>query len=250
MFSQGKKSRTYSKRNIHGHVVDEIGSRIVSGKWLPGATLPNESMLCEQLEVSRTALREALKTLAAKGMIEPRPKTGTRIRPRDEWNMLDPDVLAWIFSPGPDLGYAADLFEMRRIFEPAAAGLAALRRSDEMLTNIEQAFSDMVLAGEDIDAYVGPDLRFHQLILKASGNKLLAPLGNIIESALAASFKTSSSYPGAIQASRPLHKKVLDAIRARDQAGAENAVRQLIDSARSDIEEILDPNRDEIASQA
>lgn len=240
MLNKGTKSRTYTRRNIHGHVVYELGMRIVRGEWQPETTLPNESTLCEQLEVSRTALREAMKTLAAKGMIEPRPKTGTRIRLRDEWNMLDPDVLAWIYSPGPNLGNANNLFEMRRIFEPAAAGLTALRHDSEMLAKIEQAYDDMVEAGDDLDAGVEPDLRFHQSILKASGNELLAPLGNIIESALVASIKVSSSVPDAHSTFIPLHKKVLDAIRVRDQAGAESAMLELLDRARSDLNIILE----------
>ena len=112
------QQRTYSRRSLHGQVANEIAQRIMSGEFAPGTILPNEAEFSVRLKVSRTALREAIKVLAAKGLVESRPKIGTRIRPRDHWNMLDPDVLAWQFATDNVTRFADDLFEVRQIIEP------------------------------------------------------------------------------------------------------------------------------------
>ena len=154
--------------------------------------LPNESDLSTQFSVSRTALREAIKVLAAKGLVESRPKTGTRVRPRGEWNMLDPDLLAWQFATQPMEQLAKDLFEIRQIIEPAAAAMAAERADEDQRKAISGAFADME-AAPDGDASVEPDLRFHQSILAASNNEFLQPLGALIETAMASSFRITNN---------------------------------------------------------
>lgn len=250
MFSKRGNSRTFSRRSIHGQIAHEIGQRILCGDFAPGAVLPNEAAFSLELKISRTALREAIKVLAAKGLVESRPKTGTRVRSRDQWNMLDPDVLAWSFSAGDTERHAVNLTEMRRILEPAAAGLAAERASPEQLAEIEEAYIAMEAAGEDLEVGLAPDLRFHQAILEATGNEFMAPLGYLIESALAASIKLSSSYPGARINSLPLHLSVLEGIRARDPARAQAAMLQLLQSTRDDIERVLSLQRDAAARDA
>ncbi|MCX7279363.1 MAG: GntR family transcriptional regulator, partial [Burkholderiales bacterium] len=103
----------YTGRNLHGQVVSELGKRIVSGIYPAEAVLPNEEQLCQELEVSRTALREAVKVLAAKGLLESRPRIGTRVRNRDLWNLLDPDILAWRCAIGADAEFLRHLTELR-----------------------------------------------------------------------------------------------------------------------------------------
>src|SRR5690349_8565847 len=120
------KRRTYPRRGLHGAVVHEIGVRIVDGQLKPGETLPDNGFVGEA-EVSRTVVREAIKVLAAKGLVESRPKVGTRVRPRRDWNLLDPDVLAWRYEAGPDEGFLEEISEVRGVIEPAAAALAAER---------------------------------------------------------------------------------------------------------------------------
>ena len=241
-------SRTFSRRSIHGQIAHEIGQRILRGDFPPGAVLPNEAAFSIELKVSRTALREAIKVLAAKGLVDSRPKIGTRVRPRDQWNMLDPDVLAWSFSVGDTERHAVNLTEMRRILEPAAAALAAERATPEQLVRIGEAYEAMAEAGEDLAAGLAPDLRFHQAILEATGNEFMAPLGYLIESALAASIKLSSSYPGARTSSLPLHFAVLEGIRARDPARANAAMLKLLQETRADIDRVLSRQRAAIAS--
>ena len=231
--------RTFSRRSLHGQVAHEIGARIFRGDLAPGDTLPSEAELSVDLNVSRTALREAIKLLAAKGLVESRPKTGTRIRQRTSWNMLDPDVLSWLVSDGAFEYYADDLFEMRRVIEPAAAAIAARRGDRRAIAAIEQAFADMVAAGEDIEAGVEPDLRFHQGILAATGNQFIAPLGALIESALATSFRISSSRPGAKLNSLPRHEAVLKAIAAGDAEPARKAMEALLSDAMEDFRRVV-----------
>lgn len=231
--------RTYSRRSLHGQVAAEIGSRIMGGRLAPGSVLPNEAALGVELGVSRTVLREAIKMLAAKGLVESRPKIGTRVRAREQWNTLDPDVLAWRLAAGDVLRYADDLIEVRRIIEPAGAALAATRASERDLTLIEQAYRDMEAAGADVDASVEPDLRFHLAILAAARNEFLHPLGALIETALASSFKLSGSNPGAQYRSLPRHRAVLDAIRAGAPERARLAMDDLLAYTTGEIHDAL-----------
>lgn len=238
-----RSDRTFSRRSLHGQVAHEIGARIIRGKLAPGETLPNESDLSLEMKVSRTALREAIKLLSAKGLVESRPKTGTRIRPRSSWNMLDPDVLSWLVSDGAFEDYADDLFEMRRVVEPAAAAIAATRGDKAAIAEIKKAYEGMVAAGEDVEAGVEPDLRFHQAILTATGNEFIAPLGALIDSALATSFRFSISLPGAKINSLPRHEAVLKAIAAGDGEGARKAMEILLSDAMDDFHRVVEGDR-------
>jgi len=232
-------SRTYSRRSLHGQVAHDIGTRILNGELAPGQVLPNEATLSAELKVSRTALREAIKVLAAKGLVESRPKTGTRVREREAWNLLDPDILSWLYSAGPNRSAATALFEVREIFEPQAAAMAASRASPEQINLIAEAYADMEAVGDDIEAGIRPDLRFHQNILSATGNELLRSLGAMIETALAASFKVSSSRPAVQRNALDLHKNVLDAIAAGEPDRARDGMTALLKEARDGVIEYV-----------
>src|SRR5438445_7215044 len=130
-------------RRLHGAIARKLGADILSGDYAAGATLPTEAAATETLGVSRAAYREAVQTLIAKGLVESRPKSGTRVLPRDRWNLLDPDVLAWAFAREPDQRLIESLFELRGIIEPAAAALAASRRSREDLQALKTGLSRM-----------------------------------------------------------------------------------------------------------
>lgn len=223
-----------ARRSLHGRVVQDLGARIAGGGYEPGALLPSEAVLGASFGVSRTVLREAVKVLASKGLVEARPKIGTRVRPRADWNMLDPDVLVWQCA-GPGLpGVAEDLMEIRRVVEPHAAALAAGRASDAEIAAIAAAYADMERA-PDIESSVDPDVRFHLAIMDATHNAFLRPLGALIRAALRASFRLSKMPPGAHERSMPRHKAVLDAIRDRDPEAARAAMRDLLDHAAEDI---------------
>jgi DNA-binding FadR family transcriptional regulator len=244
-----RTSLTYSKRSLHGQVAHDIGGRILRGDLSPGAVLPNEADFSARLRVSRTALREAIKVLAAKGLVESRPKTGTRVRPRADWNLLDPDVLAWQVDAGPFERFVEELFELRQMIEPQAAAIAAKRAGAVEIKRIEQAYLGMQQAGNDSDRWIEPDLRFHQAIIRATGNELLWPLGSIIETALATSFRLSSAdWDGPVH-SLPLHKAILDAIRRKDAEAASAAMGRLLADAAADVRRTIAGNRPKAAAK-
>jgi DNA-binding FadR family transcriptional regulator len=223
---------TYSGRNLHGQVVHELGRRIVGGACPPGKALPNEEELCRELGVSRTALRESVKVLAAKGLVESRPRIGTRVRANEDWNMLDPDVLAWRCATLPDAHFVLQLNEMREIIEPASAALAARNRTQAQLRHIEDAFAAMT-AAENIDQWVEADLQFHSAILDATNNPLLRPLGAMIGTALESLLGLSARKAGDFKIALPDHGKVLDAIRSQDGEAARQRMTSLLADTRA-----------------
>lgn len=223
---------TYTGRNLHGQVVNELGRRVVGGVYAAGALLPNEDQLCAELAVSRTALREAIKVLAAKGLLEPRPRIGTRVRPTEQWNLLDPDILAWRCATGADAEFLQHLTELREIIEPSAAALAATSHRPEQLADIARALDAMQDANH-ISEWVQADLAFHTAVLKATNNPLLMPLaaiiGSALESLLAVSARTSDNFKQAL----PDHQKVFDAIQARDAQSALHRMAGMLSDTRS-----------------
>ncbi|NBB83993.1 MAG: FCD domain-containing protein [Alphaproteobacteria bacterium] len=229
-------TRTYSRRSRHGRVAYEIGRRILRGDWAPGSTLPTEAELGADLGVSRSALREAIKMLAAKGLVETRPKIGTRVRAREQWHMLDPDVLAWRAAAQDVEVLARELLTVRKVVEPAAAAIAAARASDGEIAAIEAALADMAAASDDPEAAVVPDVRLHLAIIGATHNEFLVSLGALTETAMAASIELSTSSEGAVADALPAHRAVVEAIRARDPEGARAAMERLLDLTEIDID--------------
>lgn len=228
------KPGTYPRRGLHGEIVHDIGVRILSGDLRPGDPLPAEEELGGDLGVSRTVLREAIKVLAAKRLVESRPKTGTRVLPRREWNLIDPDVLAWRLEASPDEQFFTDVNELRRIIEPEAAALAATRATDEEIEQLGQAFEAMraALDDGDPDAYLTPDLRFHAIILEACHNELLEQMATMLRAVFRALFiRTIATRARGL----PLHGEILDAIRADDPETAERATRALIDDTAASL---------------
>lgn len=219
---------------LHGMVARDIGILIVSGRYRAGDILDGEIDASERLNVSRTAYREAVRILAAKGLVEVRPKIGTRVSPRDKWHLLDPDVLSWIFKYEPEEELLESLFELRKIVEPEAAALAAQRRTDAQLKVMSEALDAMAehtLAKEEGRV---ADQNFHAALLEASGNPFLISLTSSVSAAVAWStiFK---------QRKRPLkrdpvpdHRRVYEAIKAEDPKAASRAMADLIDMALID----------------
>jgi len=239
VFQTTVNSRTFSRRSLHGQVAHKIAMRIISGEINPGDYLSTEEAASSDLKISRTAYREALKVLAAKGLVESRPKTGTRVRSRSEWNMLDPDLLAWSFETGPSETFARSLFEFRQIIEPAAAAIAAERADADEIRNMKNAIEAMKSAGEDHLQWVEADLAFHLSVLEATHNELLTSFGYLVESALAQSFELSDRKPGARNLSLPRHVQLYEFIAARDSAGAQSTMLQLLKEARRDLEDVI-----------
>ncbi len=230
-------------KNVHGHTLDLLGQAILSGRYAVGACLPPEPLLCEELSVSRTVVREAIKSLVAKGLLITGPKRGTRVLPDDQWNWFDPDVITWQAHAGLTPEFLRDLQELRRVVEPAAVRLAAEKATAEDIAEIEAAFAGMKLAVEHGGDYVVHDLRFHQGLLLASHNRMLIQMGKALGALLRTSFEISTRIQDGPRSSLPLHRAVLDAVIKHAPDKAERAIMVLINGANEDIERVVATRR-------
>lgn len=226
--------RQIAVRNLHDQVIQVIGRQIVGGQIKPGELLPREEALAQRMAVSRTALREALKVLGSKGLIETRQKTGTRVRDPRHWNQLDADVLAWRCASMPTEDFVEKLVEMREIIEPAAAAAAAKRRTPEQLARIKAAYEAMA-AADDLDAWAKADLSFHECVLDAANNELLGSLFAVIDTALGAYFLLSAQTAVNFNYSLPRHLAVCEAIRLKRADAAREAMLGMIKDSRANI---------------
>ncbi len=219
-------------------VVDLLGFRIVSGALAPGALLPTEAELSTQLGISRPSLREGLRALAQKGLVEGRTRRGTTVNERKQWNVLDEDVLRWLSVAPPDPAFFMDLLDVRMIVEPNAARLAAARASPAQIMAIEAAYRGMEHSSpHDMEACCGHDLALHELIITATGNAMLIQFAAAIRTALLACVRIASvGRERGHEHSLGEHRAVVDAIRRRDPAEAERAMRNLLAGTISDLE--------------
>jgi DNA-binding FadR family transcriptional regulator len=222
---------------IHVRVADQLGLAIVRGDFAPGATLPSEMQLCELLGVSRTAMREAVRGLVAKGLIDSKPKRGTRVRDPAHWNHLDPDVLRWRVDVTDLETYLKKMFQLRRATEPEASALAAVEANTEDHQRLASDFQAMVDAGDDNAAWVEADLAFHRSIYLATHNEFFWPIGQLFSFGLRQMFEIAalgSHRPRAIVE----HRDVLEAILAGKPDLARAASLTLLGNATDDIERI------------
>ncbi|MGN9906551.1 FadR/GntR family transcriptional regulator [Phytohabitans sp. LJ34] len=223
----------YAARGVHGQTVEVIAQRILTGHFAEGSTLDIVALQAE-FDVSLTVVREALKVLAAKGMVDARPKRGTFVRPRADWSLLDGDVLRWQFARAAQPSLFEDLHELRSIVEPGAASLAAARATDADVEALDAALAAMAAAGPDASAAVAADLAFHRALLAATHNELLVRMEVVIETGLA---ERDRMVHGALGTDDPVpsHRAVVDAIRAHEPAAAADAMRQLLRKAFDDV---------------
>lgn len=227
-------------RNSHAQVVDALGTDVVRGRIAQGATLPRDEDLLQRFGVSRTVLREAIKTLTAKGLLIARSRVGTKVRPRDDWSMFDADVLRWHLESGATKAFFADLSEMRLAIEPYAARLAAERARPDAVAAMRRTV-DLMAAASDRHSFATADIELHRQVSRASGNVFMHSVGALIETALLASFWISSPAENPIVQSEVAddHRRIVDAIAARDTAGAEEAMRHVITVGRDRISRAL-----------
>ena len=225
-------------------VLDRLGRAIVAGRYAPGDRLPSEDELARKLGVSRPSLREGLKALARKGLIESRTRRGTIALGRESWDVLDRDVLRWTAAAPPDQEFLIGLVEARSIFEPAAARLAAQRATPAQILGIERAWQGMADAlPRDLEACNRHDLAFHEGIIAASGNVLLMRLAITIRTALLALFRVSGNARESYQNSLAEHWAVAAAIRKRAPDEAEEAMRNLLRGTVRDLQPAFTPQR-------
>jgi DNA-binding FadR family transcriptional regulator len=229
-------NKGYAGRGLHGQVVNELGARIVSGTLAPGESIDVVALESE-FDISRTVLREALKVLAAKGLVDARQKRGTFVRARADWQLLDVDVLRWRLASQSTGVLLSQLAEVRSFVEPAGARLAAERRDDGDLAALTGALDAMAAADPTSPEAVEADLRFHRLLLTASHNELLVSMAAMIEVALAA--RDSLVHTGnSVRDAVPAHRAVVEAIADGDPDAAELAMRALLTQAVEDAESV------------
>jgi DNA-binding FadR family transcriptional regulator len=220
---------TSPARTLQSQVVHRLGVMIVRGDFVPGDILPPDAELLERFGVSRTVLREAMKALAAKNIVNAKARVGTRVLPRRDWSLFDPDVLAWHFEVGPDLEFLRALAEIRVGIELESAALAAARRTPEQLHRMRECVDGMAVARrtEDFARY---DLNFHRAVAEASGNVFMASINGLVDMALASAFTISSPVDdgAAHHITVGNHRRVAEAIEASDAEGARQAMRIVI----------------------
>lgn len=222
-------------RGLHGQIVEVMAQRILSGQIPEGATI-NVPELQADLGVSLTAVREALKVLTAKGLVDARQKRGTFVRPRSDWNLLDADMIRWHFDDDVRPELLEELHEVRGIVEPAAARLAALRAEPTHLEALDAALEEMASAKDDLAA-VAADLKFHRALLAATGNELLTKMEVIMETGLADRDRLVHKVKPSDDP-LPSHQRVVDAVRSGDPGAAEAAMRELLAKAAEDLTEV------------
>ncbi|WP_157016423.1 FadR/GntR family transcriptional regulator [Mesorhizobium xinjiangense] len=215
-------------RNNHAFVVHEIGKAIIKGDYEVGSLLPGDAELAERFDVSRTVLREAMKTLSAKGLVFARARIGTRVTERTKWNLFDADVLTWHFEAGVTEEFLGHLSEMRLSFEPFAARLAAKKAGGEDIRKLH-ALVDGMAAARSKEVFAVADLDFHLALLDASKNPFMYSVGNLIEAALVSAFKLSSPVEDDThETSVRQHRRIVKAIEAHNGDAAAAAMETVI----------------------
>ena len=226
--------------NLTQQVAHHLGKAIINGEYGDHNPVPSEAELCKQLEVSRSAAREAVKGLAAKGLLSSRARQGIRVLPESEWNLFDVDVLNWIRESNPSLELMREFTELRLAVEPEAARLAAERQDTDKIAKIEAALERMKQAETGFDDPLESDIAFHQSILDASGNRFFGHLGRIIDTTLRVSIRFTNMLKGVHAAAYDDHKKICDAIASNDPDLAVQAANNLMQEALDLINNALD----------
>ena len=221
-----------SAGNLTRQVVVNMGRSIVLGEYPVDVALPPEADLCATYGTSRTILREAVKMLTAKGLLNARPRRGTIVEPERKWNLTDPDVLTWLLHRKHSLVLIQEFTEMRMALEPVAAGLAATRLTPELAKNMEAAIKRMEAAEAGMDDPLESDIAFHLSVLEATQNRFFINMQYMVEVALRVSIRLTNRFKGVKLADVDDHRRVLDSILAGDTQSAEAAMRSLIMEAK------------------
>lgn len=234
--------RNSPKHNLTHQLTHDLGMAIVKGQYKVGQGLPSEAVLCVEYDVSRSATREAVKMLSAKGLISSRPKQGIQVLPERNWNMFDTDVLSWILNSKPSLALLKEFTQVRVAIEPQAAALAALNGTDEQFAAIEEALTRMADAEEGLDDPLDADIAFHTSVLLASGNRFIEQLSEFISTALRVSIRYTNRIKGVPGADVQKHADIFNTIKSRDPEKAKHAVKTILDEALELIESQLEKN--------
>jgi DNA-binding FadR family transcriptional regulator len=224
----------YPGQARHAQVVHALGAAIVRGELGPGDPVPTEDELVSRFEVGRSALREGVKVLAGKGLLESRTSAGTRVRPRESWNLLDPDVLRWRYAPQASPDDVRVLADLRVALEPGAARLAAEQASAGQRSAITAAMAQLWATVGTPDQFIEADLAFHRAVFAACGNDLLLYVHDVISVALGAIRPLHTHSVARGRQTLPAHQRVAEAIQRGHHRKAEAAMREVVEGARAD----------------
>jgi DNA-binding FadR family transcriptional regulator len=217
---------------LHSLIAQGIGERILGGEFAPGTLLPNEAEWGKVYGASRTVVREAIKSLAAKGLIASRPKIGSRVEPKMRWNLLDRDVLAWHRTATDRKAFLVSTQEFRRIVEPGIAELAAAKRTTKQIDQLVAALDDMRDAKTHAEM-VAADVQFHEILLAATNNDLLVPFNILIDETLSNLFDYTTQRNPRYRQAIKLHEAIARAVIAGDSSAARKAMLALLEDTDS-----------------
>jgi GntR family galactonate operon transcriptional repressor len=226
---------------LHARVTAVLARQVIEAERSNTVVVfPKEADLCRQLGVSRTVLRESMKVLADKGMIEMKPRVGTRARPRSEWRLLDPDILAWQAEAYPDPRFLQDLCEVRLAIEPTAAGYAAVRASEEELERIAECLRrrEAQAGVANLDELIDLDLAFHAEVVNASHNPLLKQLSANIRQPFRTALSYTSRFRANVELGLEAHRELLARLKERDPVGARRAAEEVVGLAMLAVEKV------------
>lgn len=231
-----------SVENLHNRTTRTLALRVIqierAGEL---AHFPKEAELCQQLGVSRSILREAVKVLSDKGMLEVRPRSGTRAKPSSQWNLLDPDILAWQALLKPEPRFLRDLCEVRLAIEPTAAGFAALRATTDELARIGLCLErrEVTAGPENLEQVIELDLQFHEEVMAASHNPLLQQLSAIIRQPFRMALSYTSRLPASAALDLAAHWSLFEALRRHDPLAARSASEKVVGLAMLAVEQVI-----------
>jgi DNA-binding FadR family transcriptional regulator len=228
--------------NLHGRVTRALALQVIKAERNAQLVIfPNEAELCHQLGVSRSILREAIKVLQDKGMVEVRPRSGTRALPRSQWNQLDADILAWQSSLKPDPRFLRDLCEVRLAIEPVAAGFAALRASDAEIAAIRECFGRrlQIVAADELEAAVEADLAYHRAVIAASHNPLFLQLNTTIRDPFRLALSYTLLLPASVALELDEYRKLTEAIEERHPLAAKRSAEEIVGFAMLAVEQVI-----------
>jgi GntR family transcriptional regulator, galactonate operon transcriptional repressor len=228
------------KRNLFEFVAGDLATRIFSGDVGPGERLATEFELCEEFGVSRTVIRDALRVLNSKGLIESRPHSGTLVRGIENWNLLDPQMINWALNMGDREGFFTMLMETRSALEPSVVEIAAGRATEPEVAKIDEACRRMEANAAhqppDLEGFNKADIDFHLAILDSTHNLILRQFGALIRVALLASFGLALEDQEISQESIDAHRAIVEAIRNRDAAAARHNMEMIADILREKVQ--------------
>lgn len=243
-------ARAYPRRGLHGELVHRLGLKIVSGEWEEGTLIATDGDFGTGPTVSRAVARETVRVLASKGLIDARQNLGTTVRARNEWRLLDPDMLGWMNEAGVTPQFVTDLTELRESIEPRGAYYAAQRATQYELGELTRLYDAMTATTGNPSEFADADVQFHAALLSYSHNELLSQLNEAIAVALLATRRWLSSEaeekfgPDALRHKLPGHAAVLHAVASGAPSAAYEAMHALIAMAQADLEAVLDTDRE------